>query len=50
MFKDKALIITVGTGSFGNVVLKRFLAVPEHVLQLRSPQEFWRELLGAVPE
>ncbi len=30
--------------------VKRFLALPEPVLQLRSPQEFWRELLGAVPE
>lgn len=30
--------------------VKRFLAAPEPVLQLRSPQEFWRELLGAVPE
>lgn len=26
--------------------VKRFLAVPEPVLQLRSPQEFWRELMG----
>jgi len=25
MFKDKVLIITGGTGSFGNAVLKRFL-------------------------
>jgi glycosyltransferase involved in cell wall biosynthesis len=30
--------------------VKRFLAVPEPVLQLRSPQEFWRELLGAASE
>ena len=28
--------------------VKRFLAVREPVLQLRSPQEFWRELLGDV--
>ena len=25
MFKDKTLLITGGTGSFGNAVLKRFL-------------------------
>ena len=25
MFKDKTLMITGGTGSFGNAVLKRFL-------------------------
>jgi UDP-glucose 4-epimerase len=25
MFKDKILLITGGTGSFGNAVLKRFL-------------------------
>lgn len=30
--------------------VKRFLAVPEPVLQLRTPHEFWRELLHAVPE
>jgi UDP-glucose 4-epimerase len=26
MFKDKVLLITGGTGSFGNAVLQRFLA------------------------
>lgn len=30
--------------------VKRFLAAPEPALQLRSPQEFWRELLGATSE
>ncbi|MCL0071498.1 polysaccharide biosynthesis protein, partial [Thermodesulfovibrionales bacterium] len=25
MFKDKTVLITGGTGSFGNVVIKRFL-------------------------
>ena len=25
MFKDKTLLITGGTGSFGNAVMKRFL-------------------------
>ena len=30
--------------------VKRFLAVPEPALHLRSPQEFWRELLGATSE
>jgi glycosyltransferase involved in cell wall biosynthesis len=30
--------------------VKRFLAVSEPALQLRSPQEFWRELLGATSE
>ena len=28
MFKDKTLLITGGTGSFGNAVLKRFLNTP----------------------
>ena len=26
MFKDKTLLITGGTGSFGNAILNRFLA------------------------
>ena len=26
MFKDKVLLITGGTGSFGNAVLRRFLS------------------------
>ena len=30
--------------------VKRFLAVPEPVLQLRSPQEFWRELLDTTSD
>ncbi len=30
--------------------VKRFLAVPEPALQLRSPHEFWHELLGASSE
>jgi glycosyltransferase involved in cell wall biosynthesis len=30
--------------------VKRFLAVPEPVLQLRSPRDFLRELLGTAPE
>ncbi|MGH8848481.1 MAG: glycosyltransferase, partial [Polaromonas sp.] len=30
--------------------VKRFLAVPEPVMQLRTPHEFWQELLRAVPE
>lgn len=30
--------------------VKRFLAIPEPVLQLRSPRDFWRELLGAASE
>jgi len=33
MFKDKILIITGGTGSFGNKVLKRFL--PTEVMEIR---------------
>lgn len=28
LFKDKTLMITGGTGSFGNAVLNRFLSVP----------------------
>jgi glycosyltransferase involved in cell wall biosynthesis len=30
--------------------VKRFISVPEPALQLRSPQEFWSELLGATSE
>ena len=30
--------------------VKRFLEVPEPALQLLSPQEFWRKLLGATSE
>ena len=31
IFKDKVLLITGGTGSFGNMVLKRFLDFPANV-------------------
>ena len=34
MFKDKILLITGGTGSFGNAVLNRFLTT-EHFKEIR---------------
>lgn len=35
MFKDKVLLITGGTGSFGNAVLKRFLDEEVNIKQIR---------------
>ena len=39
MFKDKVLMITGGTGSFGNTVLKRFLATDVHEIRIFSRDE-----------
>jgi len=39
MFKDKVLMITGGTGSFGNAVLKRFLATDVHEIRVFSRDE-----------
>ena len=39
MFKDKVLLITGGTGSFGNTVLKRFLSTDVHEIRIFSRDE-----------
>ena len=39
MFKDKSLLITGGTGSFGNAVLKRFLDTEISELRIFSRDE-----------
>jgi UDP-glucose 4-epimerase len=39
MFKDKVLLITGGTGSFGNTVLKRFLATEVREIRIFSRDE-----------
>ena len=39
MFKEKTLLITGGTGSFGNIVLKRFLATDVGEIRIFSRDE-----------
>ena len=39
MFKDKILLITGGTGSFGNAVLKRFLSADIKEIRIFSRDE-----------
>jgi len=39
MFKDKVLLITGGTGSFGNTVLKRFLDTDVKEIRIFSRDE-----------
>ena len=39
VFKDKVLLITGGTGSFGNAVLKRFLATDIKEIRIFSRDE-----------
>lgn len=39
MFKDKVLLITGGTGSFGNAVLKRFLNTDVKEIRIFSRDE-----------
>ena len=39
MFKDKTLLITGGTGSFGNAVLKRFLNTDINEIRIFSRDE-----------
>jgi UDP-N-acetylglucosamine 4,6-dehydratase len=39
VFKDKVLLITGGTGSFGNVVLKRFLETDIKEIRIFSRDE-----------
>nr|WP_278320723.1 polysaccharide biosynthesis protein [Lachnoclostridium phocaeense] len=40
MFADKTLLITGGTGSFGNVVLDRFLKTDIKEIRIFSRDEF----------
>lgn len=39
MFNDKTLLITGGTGSFGNAVLRRFIATPVRQIRILSRDE-----------
>jgi UDP-glucose 4-epimerase len=39
VFKDKVLLITGGTGSFGNTVLKRFLSTEVGEIRIYSRDE-----------
>ena len=39
MFKDRVLLITGGTGSFGNAVLNRFLATDIKEIRVFSRDE-----------
>ena len=39
MFKNQVLMITGGTGSFGNAVLKRFLSTDVHEIRVFSRDE-----------
>jgi UDP-glucose 4-epimerase len=39
MFRDRCLLITGGTGSFGNAVLRRFLAADLHEIRILSRDE-----------
>ena len=39
MFKDKVLLITGGTGSFGNAVLRRFLKTDIQEIRIFSRDE-----------
>ena len=39
MFKDKVLMITGGTGSFGNTVLNRFLSTDVREIRIYSRDE-----------
>lgn len=51
MFEDKVLLITGGTGSFGNAVLRRFLGSPLREIRIFSrdekKQEDMRKLYGS---
>jgi len=45
MFKDKTLMITGGTGSFGNAVLHRFLNTNIKEIRIFSRGEEWGQVL-----
>jgi len=48
MFKDKVLMITGGTGSFGNTVLKRFLSTEVREIRIFSRDEKKQEEMRLV--
>lgn len=48
MFKDKVLMITGGTGSFGNTVLKRFLSTAVREIRIFSRDEKKQEEMRIV--
>lgn len=48
MFKDKVLLITGGTGSFGNTVLKRFLSTEVREIRIFSRDEKKQEEMRLV--
>ena len=48
MFKGKVLMITGGTGSFGNTVLKRFLSTEVHEIRIFSRDEKKQEEMRIV--
>lgn len=44
MFKDKVLLITGGTGSFGNAVLRRFLDTD--IKEISQKELIYEKLIG----
>ena len=50
MFKNKTLLITGGTGSFGNAVLKRFLKTEVKEIRIFSRDEKKQEHLVHPPQ
>jgi len=47
MFNDKVLMITGGTGSFGNAVLKRFLSTEVREIRIFSRDEKNKKICGS---
>lgn len=50
MFKDKTLMITGGTGSFGNTVLKRFLNTDVKRIIVFSRDEKNKKICGLLSQ
>ena len=52
MFKDKVLLITGGTGSFGNAVLNRFLDTDIREIRIfkrdEKSKKIWEELIEMI--
>ena len=48
MFKDKTLLITGGTGSFGNAVMKRFLNTDIKEIRIFSRDEKKQDDMGKL--
>lgn len=46
MFKDKTLLITGGTGSFGNAIIKKFLNTDIKEIRIFSRDEKNRMICG----